>query len=196
MIELLYPSRPAPLVPSPRSYMAEEKAGKMDEMLPVVEPGGVVVAQSSRSYAHSGSKVLHPVVHLHIIDRNCDILLQKRSSAKSLYPGMWDISVGGHVSYGEAVEEALFRESSEEINLQDFNPIFVNNFVYETDKEKEFVCLFAAVGHFDVTPVSLEVDDARYWSLKDIKENLGKSVFTPTFEYEFSHFYDSLAALL
>ena len=196
MKDLLYPTGQAPIVPSPRSYMAEEKAVKAEEILPVVEPSGVVVAQCLRSYAHSGSMLLHPVVHLHIISRDGSLLLQKRSSSKSLYPGMWDISVGGHVSYGETVEEALFRESSEEIDLQSFNPVYLSNFVYDAPQEKELVCLFAAVGKYDVSPVSLEVDETRYWSPDEIKENLGKSVFTPTFEYEFRRFYDTLAALL
>jgi len=196
MIDLLYPSRQPKLLPSPRSYMADEKDGIVEEMVPIVESSGIVIAQSSREYVHSGSKLLHPVVHLHIIDRNGNLLLQKRANAKSLYPGKWDIAVGGHVTFGETIDEALYRESEEELNLQNFNPIALTSFVYETETERELVCLFASVGRFDISPVSLEIDDAKYWRLNDIQENLGKSVFTPTFEYEFSHYYELLAALL
>ena len=67
MIDLLYPAKPAPVMPAPRSYMVDENIGQNEEMLPVVEPSGVVVGQMARCYAHSGSNLLHPVVHLHII---------------------------------------------------------------------------------------------------------------------------------
>lgn len=176
--------------------MAEERKGSAEEMLPVVEPSGLVVAQTSRSYAHSGEKPLHPVVHLHIINRNGDIYIQKRSMHKDLLPGRWDTAVGGHIGFGESVKEALFREAGEELGLTDFNPVFLDSYVFESDIEKELVCAFAAVGQFDIRPDNDEVDEGRYWPAAEIENNLGKSVFTPNFESEFIKFRHTLEALL
>ena len=196
MLELLYPAGQAPVIPSPRSYLADQTNVVADEILPVVEPSGVVIGQSLRSYIHSEGNILHPVVHMHIIDRDGSLFLQKRASSKSLYPGIWDMAVGGHVSYGESIGEALAREAAEELNFRDFNPIDLVTFRYECGNDIELVSLFAAVGHFDINPVSLEVDDGRYWTKEEIEENLGKSVFTPTFEYEYRQYYNALVALL
>ena len=87
-MDLVYPVNLAPLSPLNKGVR---------EMLPIVEPNGAVVARASRSSCHSGTKLLHPVVHLHIIDRFGRIYLQRRSARKSLFPLYWDTAVGGHV---------------------------------------------------------------------------------------------------
>lgn len=193
---LIYPSIPAPVLPG-KSYLNpafDVPSGV--EMLPVVEPNGIVIGQSSRIYIHSGSGLLHPVVHLHIINRNGELYLQKRSMKKDLLPGYWDTAVGGHVNYGEQILEALFRESGEELNLYDYNPVFLKAYLYENKAEKELVNIYACVGNFSPKPDLEEVEDGRYWSFNDIGENLGKSVFTPNFEIEFARIRKSLEALL
>ena len=82
-----------------------------------MEPSGLVYGRATRDWCHSGSKVLHPVVHLHIVDRFGNIYLQKRAMTKDLLPGYWDTAVGGHVTYGEQAVEALYREAAEELGL-------------------------------------------------------------------------------
>ena len=68
MVELIYPYDVAPIVPAPTadSIVAEPASG---EYFPVVEPSGRVVGRAAREYCHSGAKPLHPVIHIHIVDR-------------------------------------------------------------------------------------------------------------------------------
>ena len=169
---------------------------KSEEMLPIVEESGAVIGQSPRSYCHNGEKQLHPVVHLHIMDREGKLYLQKRAMTKKLLPGRWDTAVGGHISYGESVQEALFRESSEELGFHDFNPVFIKDYVYESGAEKELVFVWAAIGCFKLVPNEEEVDEGRFWSAEEIKGNIGKNILTPNFEHEFETFYKDILALL
>jgi len=196
MLELVYPPTRAPFVPA--GGISNEDAVKLSvqEILPVVEESGMVIARAARGDCHGNNKFLHPVVHLHIINRAADVFLQKRSMNKKLLPGAWDTAVGGHVSYGEGIEEALFRETFEEIGLQEFNPIFLESYVWETSREKELVSVFAAVGNFELHPQNSEVEEGRFWSATEIEANLGCSVFTPNFESEYKRFYEKLEALL
>ncbi len=59
----------------------------------------------------------HRAVYAFIIDENKNILLQKRSSNKKLWPNMWDVTVGGHVDSGEFGRQALIREVKEELGI-------------------------------------------------------------------------------
>ena len=194
-MELIYPYDIAPVYPSPTAeapLLVKDGA----EFFPVVETNGMVIGRSSREYCHSGAKVLHPVVHLHIIDRFSRIYLQKRPLFKKIQPGKWDTAVGGHVSYGEQLLEALFREAYEELRFREFNPIRLLSYEFESEVERELITVYAAVGHFDLHPDPEELDGGAWWELSDIDASLGKGVFTPNFESEFQMIRQSVLALL
>ena len=165
-------------------------------MVPVVEENGLVIGQATRKTVHGGSKLMHPVVHLHIINREGCLYIQKRSMKKDLLPGLWDTAVGGHVDYGESLEEALYRESSEELGFREFNPVYLKSYVWESTREKELVNVFAAVGNFVLKPDLDEVSEGRYRDMAEIEANLGMGLFTPNFEQEFKSIKDTLLALL
>lgn len=189
MIDIVYPVETAPV-------MRGAKVTRASEMLPIVEPDGNVVAQAPRSYCHGPHKPLHPVIHLHIVDRQGNLYLQKRSMTKKLLPGRWDTAVGGHISYGESVQEALFREAGEELGFFDFNPIELDRYTFESDVDKELVFVFAAVGNFRLQPDNDEVSEGKYWTAEDLAEAIGKGVLTPNFELEYSKYKDKLISLL
>jgi isopentenyldiphosphate isomerase len=193
MIELVYPvGAPAPVFPR-RPGVPDVTAS---EMLPIVEPTGIVIGQASRAFCHGGEKPLHPVVHLHVLNRNCELYIQKRSLKKDLLPGYWDTAVGGHVGYGESIIEALFREAGEELGFYDFNPVHLLTYVFESDVERELVSSFAAIGNFELHPDRDEVADGAFWPFADIEAHLGHSVFTPNFEMEFGKVRHILESLL
>lgn len=60
----------------------------------------------------------HRAVYAFIIDDDGNILLQKRSGNKKLWPNMWDVTVGGHVDAGEFGRQALIREVKEELGIE------------------------------------------------------------------------------
>ena len=109
------------------------------EIFPIVDETGRVVGKATRGECHSGSKLLHPVVHLHVFNAQGDVYLQKRPEWKDIQPGKWDTAVGGHIDYGETPEKALRREVREELGITDFEPEFVGKYVFESQRERELV---------------------------------------------------------
>ncbi|MCJ1980395.1 NUDIX hydrolase [Lactococcus carnosus] len=72
------------------------------------------------------------VVNLSILNSDNQLLIQQRQPFKEGWPNMWDISAGGSAIAGETSQEAIARETQEEIGLQhDFSkmrPFFTLNF--------------------------------------------------------------------
>ena len=195
MIDLVYPYDLAPVVPAPTADSPADKSAGA-EWFPVIESNGMVIGRSTRQYCHSGAKPLHPVVHVHVIDRMSRIYLQKRSMKKDIQPGKWDTAVGGHVSYGEEILEAVYREASEELGLRDFHPIHIETYEFESSIERELVSVFAAVGSYELQPDMDEVDEGRWWPVEEIDAAVGKEILTPNFESEFKMIRSQLLALL
>jgi isopentenyldiphosphate isomerase/intracellular septation protein A len=156
-----------------------------EEWLPVVDEEGKVLGKALRSACHSGQKILHPVVHLHVMNPRKHLFLQKRPETKLIQPGKWDTAVGGHIAFGEDVKTALQREAYEEIGLKNFSAKPVGNYLFESEIEREMVYSFVSYDFQGIKLHSEEVVEGRFWSQKQIEQNLGKGVFTPNFEFEY-----------
>lgn len=160
------------------------KSDNNEEMFPIVDEQGNIVSAATRGECHNGSKLLHPVIHLHVFNSQGELYLQKRPEWKDIQPGKWDTAVGGHIDLGESVEIALKREAYEELGIVEFTPELLTTYVFESTREKELVFAHKTVYDGTIHP-SDELDSGRFWPLAEIRENIGKGVFTPNFESEF-----------
>jgi isopentenyldiphosphate isomerase len=157
-----------------------------EELFPIVDEDGKEISRAPRSVCHDGkSKLLHPVVHLHLFNDKGELFLQKRAMSKDFLPGYWDTSVGGHASPGENPGEAVKRETFEELGLNEFQFEFIKKYIWESTRERELVYSFKGFTANHPVINTDEIDDGRFWSLSEIEENLGQSIFTPNFVHEF-----------
>lgn len=155
-----------------------------NERFPIVDETGQVIGAATRYECHNGSKLLHPVVHLHVFNSKGELFLQKRPSWKDIQPNKWDTSVGGHVDWGESTTVALQREALEELCINEFQPAFLTAYIFESSIEREWVSVFKTCYDGKIHP-SDELDGGRFWTLDEIHSQLGKNIFTPNFEQEF-----------
>ena len=159
------------------------------EIFPIVDEEGTVLGRATRGECHNGSKLLHPVVHLHVFNTQGDVYLQKRPEWKDIQPGKWDTAVGGHIDYGETPEEALRREVSEELGMTDYTPEFISKYVFESQREKELVYVHRTTYDGAIQPSRNELDGGRFWTMDEIRSVMGQNILTPNFEREFLRFF-------
>jgi isopentenyldiphosphate isomerase len=157
-----------------------------EEWFPIVDEDGNTIGKALRSVCHDGkSMLLHPVVHLHLFNRHGELYLQKRSMLKDIQPGKWDTSVGGHVNPGEDPGDAVIREASEELGLNDLSPRFLTRYVWQSSRERELVHSYTIISGLIPEVNKSEIEEGRFWTKEEITENLDRGVFTPNFEHEF-----------
>lgn len=164
--------------------MAKENNG---EKFPIVDLQGNVIGCALRKECHGGSMILHPVVHLHVLRHGGYVCLQRRSMSKDIQPGKWDTAVGGHVAYGETVNEALMREAREELGMECVNPIKILTYDFKSDREHELINTFYVIvsDDFVAEPDLDEIEEVRFWHVDEIEISIGQEIFTPNFEQEF-----------
>ena len=127
--------------------------------------------------------LLHPVVHLHLFNSRGELYLQRRPLWKDIQPGRWDTAVGGHVAFGESIDEALRRETREELGFTGFEPELLTVYPFRSTREYELVYVHRTTYDGAVRP-SDELDGGRFWTAEEIRAALGQGVLTPNFEQE------------
>lgn len=96
------------------------------EFLPVVNERGIIVGRALHMELHKGNKILHPVVHLHVIN-NKGVAMRKY---------WW------HVAFGDTPEKTLKRKLTETLGISGVKPKLKKQYVRETKIEKELVYVF------------------------------------------------------
>ena len=99
------------------------------EFLPVVNERGLIVGRALYLELHKGNKLLHPVVHLHVING--------KGETTGLY--WW------HVAFGDIPEKTLKKKMAETLGLTSVKPTLTRQYIRESKTEKELVYVFTVV---------------------------------------------------
>ena len=89
----------------------------MEEYFDVLNNKGDYTGKiESREKCHKEG-LWHKAVAVFVINSKGQVLLQRRSPNKKMWPNMWDITAGGHVLSGEFGFQSIIRECKEEIGI-------------------------------------------------------------------------------
>ncbi len=185
LILLLYRFLPGWLLPS--SFREDVPLTcQASESFCVVDEDDNVIGTAARRECHGNPLLIHRVAHVLVFKSSGEIILQKRSPKKDIQPGKWDTSVGGHLKPNESYREAAYRETAEELGIRNVELIFLYKYPLRNSIESENVATYKAVFDGEINFNPEEISKVRAWGLQEIKNNLGRGVFTPNFEEEFA----------
>jgi len=153
----------------------------MEEKFDVLNELGEFTGEiATRDECHSKG-LWHRAVYAFIIDKDSNVLLQKRSANKKLWPNKWDVTVGGHVLTGEIGREALRRECKEELGI-DVSDDEIKYFIctrsiynknnYINNHYDECYLITKDVSIEDIKLQEEEVSDIKYFSKEEIVERI------------------------
>lgn len=156
------------------------------ERFQLCDESGRPAGGAERSACHADPRLIHLVVHLHVFDGAGRLYLQKRAAWKDACPGMWDTSVGGHVTEGEAVAEALLREAREELAIDAAGARFLFSYLHRGRMETEYAHVSALTWTGSIRPDPSEIDEGRFFGREEIEARMGRRFLTPMFEKEWA----------
>jgi 8-oxo-dGTP pyrophosphatase MutT (NUDIX family) len=87
-----------------------------EELVDIVDDDDIVIATVTRSEMRS-RRLQHRSVGIAVVSTDGRLLIHRRSLAKDIWPGWWDIAAGGVVAAGETYEAAARRELEEELGI-------------------------------------------------------------------------------
>lgn len=155
-----------------------------EEWWPIVnEQGKMIGSIQHQASLLDENKFMHPVVRVMLVDNN-RILLQKRCKIDNFSPGLWDTAISNHVKLSENIEQCIQRTAYERYGLDDIKSVFLSNYIHETAHEFHYAFLFVACRLPYNTINSKFIDQAKWWTLGQIEENLSSGIFTENFVSE------------
>lgn len=89
----------------------------MDELIDILTADGAPTGITAMKTEAHLKGWFHPTVHIWFYTIDGKILVQKRAKNKDTFPGLWDVSVAGHIGAGEEITTSAVREVAEEIGL-------------------------------------------------------------------------------
>lgn len=140
------------------------------ELVDLYDENRAPLGKTAERYGKKGPGELRIVVHVCLFDRQGRLLIQKRTENKHLWPGMWDVSVGGGVDAGETTRQGAEREVREELgyplDLTGVRPSVTVNFAGGFDD------FFVAVRDLDTGALTLQAEEVSAVRLVTLEELL------------------------
>ena len=164
-----------------------------DERIIAVEADDRIVGYPNKLEAHLGDGTLHRAFSILLFNDSEQVLLQKRSQNKLLWPGFWSNTCCSHPRKGESLEQAVHRRIKEEIGCE-ADLYFIYRFTYhatylDVGSEHEICSVYVGKPQTSISPNREEIDAHRWINFEDLDEWVVSSpdVFTPWFKLEWEN---------
>ena len=156
-----------------------------EDWVPVVdEKGKVTGSVQYQPNTLTDERLIHPVVRLYFVD-NGMIYLQQRKPDETSEPRLWDASLSRRVRMTESIDGVLQRYTKKLYNQEQQKFLFLTNYLYKGKSDDQYIYLFVSCKTDELEPQKEEVFQTKWWTTRQIDDNIGTGVFTERFEREY-----------
>jgi isopentenyl-diphosphate delta-isomerase len=172
------------------------------EMLILVDEGDHEVGHLDKAACHDGDGTLHRAFSLFIFNRRGELLLQRRSATKRLWPRFWSNSCCSHPRRGETMSAATRRRLDQELGLTtELHHLFTFSYhapYLDLGAEREVCWVFAGASDDEPRVNTNEIAEVRWIGPGDLDRELESrpELFTPWFGLEWPRVRPRLPEIL
>lgn len=164
----------------------------MGEKIVVVDEKDNFLREEDKLRCHEGNGILHRAFSAFIFNEKDELLIQKRSRLKRLWPLHWSNSCCSHPRKGESYDEAAERRINEELGIEcrlEFLYKFIYNAKYRNlGSENELCAVLAGKVNHDlkIKVDPKEIAECKFVSIEELKKNIKENpdIYTPWFKME------------
>jgi 8-oxo-dGTP pyrophosphatase MutT (NUDIX family) len=149
-----------------------------DERVDWVDESDRVLGQVTRRQMRA-ENLWHRTVAVLCCDPGGRVYVHRRTEHKDVFPGLYDMFVGGVVGAGESYEQCALREIGEELGIRGPlpEPLFMHR--YDGPESRSHIAVFRVTWEGPIEHQESEVAWGGYCSLAQITENPSGFRFVP-----------------
>lgn len=149
-----------------------------DELVEEVDGTGAVVRLVTRREMRERA-LCHRSVFVAVISADDDLLVHRRAETKDVWPGCWDVAVGGVCAPGEDWRDAAVREVGEELGIEGARVEFLGTGAFSDDEVSLVAAVFCCRTDGPFRFADGEITEAHWVRRADLDEWLSAKVFLP-----------------
>lgn len=161
-----------------------------DEKLILVDKDDNVLGYKDKVECHKGDGILHRAFSIFIFNSKNELLLQKRSDKKLLWPLYWSNSCCSHPRQGEDYETSTHRRLKEELGI-DTNLKYLFKFQYQANfqnigSENELCSVYFGKSDVQIIVNENEIAEWKFVNIAQMENEMETNPehFTPWFKME------------
>jgi 8-oxo-dGTP pyrophosphatase MutT (NUDIX family) len=149
-----------------------------EELVDLVDEQDRVLGSVTRGRMRA-KNLLHRCVFVLCCDPEGRIYVHRRTDHKDVFPGLYDMFVGGVVAAGESYEQCALREIAEELGIRGPLPRLLFMHRYEGPESRSHIAVFRVVWNGAVRHQPSEVAWGGYFTVAEVVENRSGFRFVP-----------------
>jgi isopentenyldiphosphate isomerase len=160
-----------------------------EEYWPIISEVEKVIGYESQKSVYQRKEIkspveknFHPIVRVILISEN-KLLLKKNTISGSHSYNKWDLSISGHLLYGETYKDCIRRLLWKKMKIKENNVQYLLKYTFENTYEYQRVFL-----HYMLVNTSIlqktQLSDLKLWTPFQIMEELESDIFTDKLKKE------------